>query len=58
MISKTQEERATRDLDLQRMIGEFITTSPKVKPGWVFISPAMAKGFLTKILKLYPEVNS
>ncbi len=54
----TWAERAERDLDIQLMIDEWIKDCARPKKGWLFISPAMAKGFLVKILKLYhPEVT-
>ncbi len=57
-MAKTIEERAARDLELQRLLGDFICEAPKVKPGWVFISPAVSKTMFMKILKMYPEVKS
>ncbi len=53
---KTMSERVARDLELQTMINDFVKNCSRPKKGWLFISPAMAKNFLVKILKLYPEV--
>ncbi len=57
-MTKTTEERAERDLQLQRLLGEFITEAPKMRQGWVFINPAAGKKMFLKILKMYPEVKS
>ncbi len=57
-MAKSIEERAERDLQLQRLLGEFITEAPKVRRGWVFVSPPVAKNMFLKILKMYPEVKS
>ncbi len=56
-MTKTTEERAERDLSIQKLLGEFITNAPKMRPGWSFISPGLAKKVFLNILKMYPEVK-
>jgi hypothetical protein len=56
-MSKTIEERAIRDALIQRLLMEFVMDAPKVKPGWVMVSPASSKKIFMKILKMYPEAK-
>jgi len=57
MVPKTIDERAIRDAVIQRLLMEFVTDAPKVRPGWVMISPSASKKIFMKILKMYPEVK-